>query len=94
MAMSKIKQQPGRLALREEGGFWNAYYAVPNTMQDAILLGSIRMRFVEDPRRKQEFMDLMMEAVSDIFEEATGAQLEWPEPEGRPAPERERGGNA
>jgi hypothetical protein len=37
----------GRLALRVEGEFWNAYYAMPGTMRDAIFLGSIRMKFAE-----------------------------------------------
>ncbi len=27
----------GRLAMRHEGNFWNAYYAMPDTMDGAIL---------------------------------------------------------
>jgi hypothetical protein len=84
----------GRLAMRIEGNFWNAYYAMPNTMDDAILLGSIQMRFVEVGDRKSVFMDLMREAVSDILEELTGQRPTWPEPEGQPAPESERSGHA
>jgi hypothetical protein len=79
----------GRLALRVEGAFWNAYYAMPDTMKDAIFLGSIRIRFVEDPMRKNVFMALMQEAVSDIIEETTGERPDWPDGP-QPAPEQER----
>jgi hypothetical protein len=82
----------GRLALRHEGDFWNAYYAMPDTMEGAILLGSIRIRFVETQERKDAFLALMREAVSDILEEATGARPTWPEGP-QPAPERERSGH-
>jgi hypothetical protein len=62
----------GRLALRTEGNFWVAYYALPDTMEGALFLGSIRLQFVEDAERKLVFMALMKEAVSDILEENTG----------------------
>ena len=49
----------GRLAMRVEGTMWNAYYAMPNTIDDAMLLGSIRMRLVEhNPERRQVFIEL------------------------------------
>jgi hypothetical protein len=86
-------QQIGRLALRHEGNWWNAYYAMPDTMDGAILLGSIAMRFVEMQERKNAFMTLMREAVSDIIEEKTGTRPTWPEPRGQPAPESERSGH-
>jgi hypothetical protein len=87
-------QQIGRLALRHEGKMWNAYYAMPHTMEGAILLGSIAMRFVvATETRKNAFMMLMREAVSDIIEEKTGARPTWPKPEGEPAPESERSGH-
>lgn len=44
-----MDQQLGRLAMREEGGFWSAYYAMPGSMEGAVLLGTIRMRFVARP---------------------------------------------
>jgi hypothetical protein len=86
-------QQIGRLALRVEGNFWVAYYAIPGTMTDAILLGSIQMRIVQDQCRKSAFMEIMQEAVSDIIEESTGARPDWPDGP-QPAPEHERSGRA
>lgn len=89
-----MSQQMGRLAMREEGGFWNAYYATTGTMEGAILLGSIRMQFVARPERKAEFMAMMREAVGDVLEGITGVRPVWPEPDGRRAPEHERAGRA
>lgn len=92
--MSKGRVQIGRLAMRAEGDNWCAYYAMPDTMQGAILLGSVRMAIVtRDAARKQAFMALMRDAVADIIEDATGQRPTWPNPP-RPAPEHERGGNA
>lgn len=88
-----ISQKVGRLAMRHEGMFWNAYYAMPDTMDDATLLGSIAMKFVQhDEVRKKAFMDMMMDAVSDIIEEETGVRPTWPEG-AHPAPEKERSGH-
>lgn len=80
----------GRLAMRVEGDHWNAYYALPDSMEGAVWLGSIAMRFVQDQTRKQLFMALMRAAVSDLIEEATGERPIWPEPEGHTAPEHEK----
>lgn len=79
--------------MREEGTLWVAYYALPNTMDGALFLGSIAMRFVRDRERKRIFIDLMKEAVSDLIEEQTGERPTWPNSE-QPAPEHERGGKA
>ena len=85
--------QVGRLAMRVEGDNWNAYYALPDTMEGAIPLGCIRLAAVADkPERKKAFMDLMREAVADIIEEKVGLRPTWGEPE--TAPERERSGRA
>jgi hypothetical protein len=79
----------GRLAMRVDGQNWNAYYAVPDTMEGAIFLGSIAMRFVQNPVRKALFMTLMQEAVSDLLEEITGERPTWPNgPQLAPAHER------
>jgi hypothetical protein len=51
---------PFRLALRVEGDKWNAYLAKPDTMQDAMWIGSILLKFVENnEHRKQTFIALM-----------------------------------
>jgi hypothetical protein len=86
-------KQIGRLALREEGDNWVAYYAMPDTMKDAILLGSIRTAIVGEEKHKQAFMALMREIVSDIIEETMGVRPIWPDPPMR-APEHERAGRA
>lgn len=84
----------GRLAMRHEGRNWNAYYALTDTMADAIPLGSIAMRFVVDnPERKAAFMDFMREAVADLIEEKTGHRPSWPEGV-QSAPEHERAGHS
>ena len=79
--------------MREEGGNWNAYYSLAGTMADAIPLGSIRMgAIVGNPERKQAFMDMMRDIVSDLIEENTGIRPTWGGPE--TAPEHERAGSA
>lgn len=80
--------------MRVEGDLWVAYYALPNTMKDALFLGSIQMAFVQDESAKQIFMALMRDAVSAIIKEKVGVAPEWPDPHGRPAPQHERAGRA
>lgn len=83
----------GRLALRQEGRFWVAYYAATATMDGAEELGRVAMAAVTGPagfERKLMFMAMMRDIVGDILEHVTGVRPEWPEPEGRPAPEHER----
>ncbi len=88
MALQKI----GRLAMRVEGDKWNAYYALSDTMDGALWLGSIAMSIVQDLERKQAFMDLMKSFIDDIFADQIGERPEWPEPER--APGHERSGSA
>lgn len=95
MSETNIKDmaQIGRLAMRQEGDNWNAYCALPDTMQDPIFLGSIRMGAITaNPGRKAAFMDTMRDIVSDIIEEKTGVRPIWGGPE--KAPEHERSGAA
>jgi hypothetical protein len=82
----------GRLALRVEGDNWSAYYAMPDTMVDALHLASIRMKLVERADRKDAFMSLMRDVVTDILEETVGKRPDWGGPQS--APEHERGGSA
>lgn len=89
-----MNKQIGRLAMRHEGAMWNAYYALTDTMEGAIPIGSIAMRFiVKHPARKQAFMDMMREAVADLIQEKTGQRPVWPNPP-HAAPETERSGHA
>jgi len=78
----------GRLAMREEGEFWVAYYAQTGTMEGAIMLGTIRMRFVQDESHKTAFLGLMREAMGDMLKEIVGERPIWNPP--APAPEHER----
>jgi hypothetical protein len=79
--------------MRVEGDLWVARYALPDTMDDAIFLGSIQLQFVlADKDRKELFMTLMRDAVADIIEQGTGERPNWRGP--RLAPEHEKGGNA
>ena len=83
----------GRLAMRAEGTLWNAYYALPDTMDGAIFLGSIRLMSVtqNNPERKTAFMSMMRDIVTDIIREKTDQTPTWGGPE--TAPEHERGGD-
>jgi hypothetical protein len=90
--MSDEKQQVGRLAFRVEGDWWVAYFASTDTMQDAIELGRIAMRLVQDQGRKVAFMDIMRSAISDYMQDVFGRR-----PDDfitRQAPEHERAGRA
>jgi len=87
-------QPIGRLAMRKEGSYWVAYYALEGTMRDAVKLGMVALAFVDrDPARKAAFMDMMKHAVADIIEEKVGVRPVWPSPP-KPAPEHERLDNA
>lgn len=92
--MTERKQEIGRLALRVEGDWWNAYLAQSGTMDDAIHLGSIRFSAVaENDERKQAFMLLMRDVMADLIESAIGQRPIWPDPP-EIAPEHERAGRA
>ena len=93
--MNEERQQEGRLAMRVEGDLWVAYYALPDTMKDAVFLGSIQMAIVLHNRQaKETFMALMRDAVTAIIKGASGLTPDWPEPGGQAAPEHERSGRA
>lgn len=92
--MKRPIQQIGRLAMRHEGTMWNAYYAMTDTMEGALPLGSIAMRFiVNNPKRKNAFMKMMQEAVSDLIKQTTGQNATWPDGV-QLAPPHERSGHA
>ena len=90
--MDNLKQI-GRLAMRHEGDNWNAYYALPDNMAEPIFLGSIRMGAITgNQERKQAFMQMMRDIVSDIIEAETGVRPTWGGP--TTAPEHEKSGAA
>lgn len=82
-----------RLAFRIEGEMWNCYVAKNDTMNNAILIGSIRISMIEkSDDRKREFMELMKAGFSDFATELFGAPpTAFDE---KPAPEHERSGSA
>jgi hypothetical protein len=82
-----------RLAFREEGTFWNAYLALPGTMEGAKLMGSIGMGAVrKNQELKDQFMKLMQQALADAVQELTGEEItEW---KTFLAPEAERAGHS
>lgn len=90
--MSDEIKQIGRLALRQEGNFWKAYYALPDTMDDPVLLGSITMKAHEHQERREAFVDLMREVVGDLLEEQIGERPTWGGEE--QAPESEKAGHS
>jgi hypothetical protein len=81
----------GRLALRVEGDKWTAYYALPNTMERAIWLGSVMRALVDDQERKEAFIALMQDFIADFLENRTGQKPDFFRD---PAPESERSGSA
>lgn len=81
----------GRLAFRHEGQWWNAYVALADTMQGALLIGSIAMAGVQRKDRKEAFMRLMRDVHADLIEGATGKRPEFLE--AVRAPEHERAGH-
>jgi hypothetical protein len=81
MAKRKVVNS-GRLALRVEGNIWNAYYAMPDTMEGALWLGSIAMGAVTDnPGRKADFMRLMRGIVTEFLQDMSSVSVTWPEHE-------------
>jgi hypothetical protein len=90
--MNDERKQVGRLAMRHEGNFWVAYYAMPATMEGAVVLGSIAIELVRDEERRERFLDLMRDGVTAILKAKTGVEPLWPN-DPQPAPESERSGH-
>lgn len=87
-----MRQQIGRLALRVEGNWWVAYYALPDSMKGAVEMARIKMSIVQDQQRKQVFMDLCRSYISEMLKDGFGKAPEgW---EIQLAPEHERSGSA
>ncbi len=81
-----------RLALRVEGDTWNAYLAHQDTMDGAMLIGSIKMACVQKRAHKEAFMALMRSVMQDFITDVFGTKPGWGKPQR--APECERAGSA
>ena len=82
-----------RLALRQEGAFWNAYIALADSMDGAKLIGSVAIGAVaQDPKVKRDFVKVMQRVLANAIKKTTGERpKEW---EIGPAPEAERSGHS
>lgn len=82
-----MTNQAGRLAFRVEGEMWNCYYAMPDTMEGAIWLGSIHMHIARNNTRKELFMKMMRDCLNEFFEDNDLKVDHWKQ---QVAPEHER----
>lgn len=81
-----------RLAIRREGEFVNAYHAAPDTMDGAMLIGSIRESLLNQHQGIwEDWKNLMTRAYQAKIHDATGLRAQMEE---QPAPEHERSGRA
>lgn len=81
----------GRLAIREIRDEVRFYYAMPETMKGAILLGSIQSALVKGSHeRLHALIEVFRDAVAEIIYTRTGERVEWPTGP-QSAPEHERG---
>lgn len=87
--VSKL-QQVGRLAFREEGEMWCCYWAKPDSMVGATLLGAVQLKAaVQNPAVKAQFMDLMKTLMHSVAGELGLNVADWLV-EGAPESERSR----
>ena len=83
---------PIRLAIRKEGEFVNAYLAQSDSMEGAVLLGSIRRTILErDDSIWEKWKKLMTDAVSNAIHDQFDQRPTFEE---QRAPEHERAGEA
>jgi hypothetical protein len=91
-AMTKQAKPAFRIALRDEGTFWNAYLAPIDSMDNALHIGSLRMSIARNNvKAKQAFIELMQSVMTDAAQDLgvsiAGYQI-------HAAPESERGGHS
>lgn len=83
--------QIGRLAVREIRDEVRFFYAMPDTMKGALLLGTIKASILRhDPRRLDVLIALYRDTVADLIADMTGGvrpTMQQP----HAAPEHERG---
>ncbi len=84
---------PFRIAMRVEGEMWNAYLACHDSMDDAFLLGSIRIAAVDqDEALKELFIDLMKKVFENALAHVSDFKVLHYDIE--PAPEHEKAGSS
>jgi hypothetical protein len=88
--MNDQRSQIGRLAVREIKDEIRFFYAMPDTMKNALLLGTINASIMRrDRRRFDTLLAVYREAVADFIEDAIGTRPTFNTP--TTAPEHERG---
>lgn len=90
--MDDLTRVPVRLAFRNEGEFVNAYIAPPNSMKDALLVGSMRHTYMDRHKPAwEEWKKLMGDILQEIVRQRVGVVPEMREEK---APQHERSGKA
>lgn len=86
------KTQVARVALRQEGENWVAYLAANETMDSALVLGSMPMALAHDMEIKKAFMEFGRICAARLFQNGGFDDAQFTK--AIPAPEHERSGNA
>lgn len=85
--------QIGKLALRQEGAWWVAYYDIQHNEQPKVELCRMHMdAMMINAARRDQFMTLARDLVGDLIHAATGIRPEWGGVQ--PAPESEKAGHS
>lgn len=88
----ELREIPVRLAIRLEGDFFNAYIAKADTMEQALLIGSIRAGLAVKAEQQYAWKVVMQAMLTKMLEEVFGTnKIVMKEYR---APESERSGNA
>jgi hypothetical protein len=75
--LKELMQNAGRIALRVEGDFYNAYYALPDSMKGAIFIGCIRVALIKnDEVRRMQFLDFVRAAIEELLKDR-GHNIVW-----------------
>ena len=88
-----MSPKPFRIAFREDGKFWRAYFASQmDSMKGAVELASVRVNLVRgDPELKKQFMSFAKACMNRAVVEVLGPDAKvtmWDEHD---APDQERG---
>jgi hypothetical protein len=69
--------EAGRLAMRVQGDWWVAYYALSDTMEGAIELARVRMSLMENPDSRDQFLNAMRDVLGRGLAQVVGGNPEW-----------------